>query len=148
MLKYQVVKFLIDTQTRDLLDNSHKNLDKQAFASSQAVKDYHLDPANKPLIDFSPKMKKEREELQKLLFDKLYRHYRVVRMTEKAKRVIGQIFEVYLANPDQLPYDIWPRKQKATETEKYQAICNYIAGMTDRFALDEHKKLFDPFKKV
>ena len=84
-------------------------------------------------------------------------------MTEKAKRIIHDVFNVYKKNPDQLPYKIWPRKGKTitslydhlTKKQQYNldkktfpAICNYIAGMTDRSALSEHKKLFDPFKKV
>lgn len=148
MLKYQLVKFLIDFQARDLLENSAKNLSKMDFQSSQEVKDYHLMDKVKPVIGFSSRMKTERRILQKLLFDKLYRHYRVERMTEKAKRIIQQIFEVYVDNPNQLPYSVWPRKKRVTLTHKYQAICNYVASMTDRSALDEHKKLFDPFKKV
>ncbi len=148
MLKYQVVKFLIDTQTRDLLDNSFNNLQKANFQSSQEVKDYHLREDAEPVIAFSSDMKAQRKILQDLLMDKLYRHYRVERMTEKARRIIKQIFKVYQKNPNQLPYDVWPRTGQASKSEKYQAVCNYIAGMTDRSALDEHKKLFDPFKKV
>lgn len=92
--------------------------------------------------------------------DKLYSHYRVLRMTEKARRVIRGIFMAYLENPDQLPYRYWPRAGKTMldemggqELKELQIrarpiICNYIAGMTDRSALDEHEKLFNPFKKV
>ncbi|MCA9393302.1 MAG: deoxyguanosinetriphosphate triphosphohydrolase [Candidatus Omnitrophica bacterium] len=160
MLKYQVVKFLIDTQTRDLLENSLAQLKKAALQSSEEVKKYHLQELPEPLIDFSPTMKKRRNFLQKLLMDKLYSHYRVLRMTEKARRVIRGIFMAYLENPDQLPYRYWPRAGKTMldemggqELKELQIrarpiICNYIAGMTDRSALDEHEKLFNPFKKV
>jgi dGTPase len=156
IFKYQIVKALIDMQTKDLLEESYKNLKKHNFRSAQEAKDYHLRKSAKPVISFSPPMKGQRDMLQRLLFEKLYRHYRVERMTEKAKRVIHQIFDVYKNNPNQLPYDIWDRpakpnnKKKLKEFEKkmYKAVCNYIAGMTDRFALDEHKKLFNPYQKV
>ena len=69
-------------------------------------------------------------------------------MTDKAGRIIKDLFEVYKNTPHQLPYSIYKRDVKYTEREKYQVICNYIASMTDRFALDEHKKLFDPYQKV
>lgn len=156
IFKYQIVKALIDMQTKDLLDHSSNNLKKLDLKSSQEAKDYHLKNNKKSVVDFSPVMKEERQGLQNLLLNKLYKHYRVVRMTEKAKRVINEIFQVYAYNPDQLSYEIWPRpsrpkaaaEQKKWELLKYKAICNYIASMTDRFALDEHKKLFEPFQKV
>jgi dGTPase len=148
MLKYQVVKCLIDNQTRDLLECSRENLLKHDFKGHEEVKAFHLKYPQENVIDFSPVMKQERGELQELLLKKLYRHYRVLRMTEKAKRIIQQIFEVYRDNPQQLPYNVWPREKKLSEREKYKIICDYIAGMTDRSALDEHKKLFDPYKKV
>lgn len=160
MLKYQVVKFLIDIQTRDLLEHSHANLKRLNFQSSEDVRKYHLSKDAEALIDFSPTMKKQRDFLQKLLMDKLYSHYRVLRMTEKARRIIHSVFDAYLHNPDQLPYRVWSRvgkrmrdqmsdqeKEKLRE-EARPIICNYIASMTDRSALDEHEKLFNPFKKV
>ena len=160
MLKYQVVKFLIDTQTRDLLENSIKQLVQASLKDSEEVKAYHLQKSAAPLIDFSPTMRKQRDFLQGLLMDKLYSHYRVLRMTEKARRIIGGIFGAYEQNPDQLPYRYWPREGKTDrkglndklkhelDLKTYPVICNYIAGMTDRSALDEHEKLFNPFKKV
>lgn len=153
MLKYQIVKFLIDQQTKDLLSYSRDRLEQLDFKSSDDVKRYHLDPSDEPVIGFSPRMKEERDILQALLMEKLYKHYRVIRMTEKARRVIREIFDVYNGNPNQLPYDIWPRENNFLDAgerddAKYLAICNYIAGMTDRFALNEHEKLFYPYKKV
>ena len=104
-------------------------------------------PAN-PVIDVSPALKEERDYLQTVLNKKLYHHYRVVRMTDKANRIIHDLFEVYKENPAQLPYSIYQRDKQYSDTEKYEIIGNYIASMTDRFALDEHKKLFDPYQKV
>ena len=69
-------------------------------------------------------------------------------MTEKAKRVIGDLFKVYCNEPAQLPYKIYKRNRKYTTKEKYETICNYIASMTDRYALEEHKKIFNPYEKV
>jgi dGTPase len=77
--------------------------------------------------------------------EKLYHHYRVVRMSNKAKRFIGELFKVYLYKPGGLP----PQIQKRISIDgTRRTVCDYIAAMTDRYALDEYKKLFDPYEKV
>ena len=87
IIKYQIVKFLIEAQMRDLLATSSENINAQNFANSKEVKDYNLDISRKKLVVYSEEMTKQRDELQNLLKDKLYYHYRVLRMTEKVKRV-------------------------------------------------------------
>lgn len=84
-------------------------------------------------------------ELKRFLFKNLYRHYRVVRMAEKAKRVVRELFGAYVSNPGQLPPHIAAR---IDEDGLYRVVCDYVAGMTDRFALDEHRKLFDPLVRL
>ena len=100
------------------------------------------------VVGFSRTMHQQREYLQLLLNKKLYHHWRVERMTAKAQRIIRDLFDVYLSNPEQLPYDVYARDKKFSTSQKYAIICNYIASITDRFALDEHKRLFDPYQKV
>ena len=143
MLKYQIVKSLIDMQVKDLLKASDEEIKKQNPQSSEQVKRLKA-----RLIKFSEAMARERDELQSLLNEKLYHHYRVERMTSKAKRIIMDLFEAYEKNLKQLPYEIYERKRSYTAKEKIEVICNYIASMTDRFALDEHKRLFNPYEKV
>ena len=148
MFKYQMVKFLIDMQIKDLLEFSDRRLKDLNFGSSAEVKSYNFkNPGSSP-ISFSPVMKTQRDDLQQLLYERLYRHYRVIRMTEKAKRIINDLFAVYKESPDQLPYSVYRRNAQYTQAQKYEIICNHIASMTDRFALDEHKKLFNPYQKV
>jgi dGTPase len=84
--------------------------------------------------------------LKDFLMENLYKNYRVVRMANKAKRFIKELFEVYLANPQALPREANLRIRRNEDTRR--VICDYIAGMTDRHALDEYKKLFDPYEKV
>lgn len=148
MLKYQIVKFLIDVQMKDLLQCSVSNLKKCNFTSVDDVRKFHLKTPKKTPICFSPTMAQQRDVLQEILRSKLYHHYRVVRMTEKAGRTINEIFQVYVDNLNQLPYEIYQRNKKYTKKKQYEVICNYIASMTDRAALDEHKKLFNPYQKV
>ncbi len=143
MMKYQVVKFLIDLQIKDLLAHSMQNLERLNFSSIQDVK-----KSNETVISFSVLMTRERNSLQGLLNKKLYHHYRVERMTQKARRIINDLFNVYRENPHQLPYSVYKRDDVHNEKTIHQIICNYIASMTDRFALDEHKKFFDPYQKV
>ncbi len=143
MLKYQVVKELIDTQIKDLLANTDERLRKMNFRSSVAAQ------AHKGrVVIFSKQMEEERNHLQGLLNSKLYHHFRVVRMTAKAKRIINDLFQAYIKEPNQLPYSVYLRNKKHTQKEKYEVICNYIASMTDRFALEEHKKFFNPYSPV
>jgi dGTPase len=140
MLKYQIIKELINSQVTDLLEESIKKLEKVKNKSSKEVR-----LSNKRLISFSAKMQKERKEIRDFLTKNLYNHYRVIRMTSKAKRFVEDLFNVYLNNPRQLPplVQVWMKKEPL-----HRVICDYIAGMTDRFALDEHKKLFNPYEKV
>jgi dGTPase len=79
--------------------------------------------------------------------DRLYRHYRVSRMTEKAGRVLAQLFETYMTEPRQMPEHVVARAERYGEPIS-RAVADYIAGMTDRFALDEYRKLFDPNERV
>ena len=83
--------------------------------------------------------------LKKFLFDRMYRHYRMVRMQEKAERFITDMFNAYIKEPDMLPDDV---QKRLADTSLHRAIADYIAGMTDRYALDEWQKLFDPYRRA
>lgn len=143
MVKYQIVKELIDVQTKDLIRASAQKLIEINPKSSAEVK-----KIKEHIVGFSEEMTTAHNHLQGLLNKKLYHHYRVERMTSKAKRMINDLFKVYEENLNQLPYSVYPRGAKNDKKEGFEIICNYIAGMTDRFALDEHKKLFNPYEKV
>jgi len=143
MFKYQIIKILIDLQAKDFLAHSDEQIKQQNFCSVDDVKTLKT-----PILGFSPQMTEERDFLQSLLNDKVYHHFRVERMTTKGARILNDLFDVYQKNPGQLPYYIYKRKHSYSTAEKYKIICNYIASMTDRFAFDEHKKLFDPYRAV
>ena len=143
MFKYQIVKVLNDMEVKDLLAATDDRLHESFFKSAEDVK-----ICKEIVVGFSKQMASERDYLQQMLNEKLYHHWRVERMTAKARRVIQDLFEVYLKNPKQLPYQVYPRQKEFSEAQQYEIIGNYIASMTDRFALDEHKRLFDPYQKV
>ena len=124
----------------DLINESEKKIKDSNIKS---VEDIRKSPAR--LVDFSGKVSALRKPLRNFLYNNLYQHYRLIRMNDKAKRFITDLFNVYLSRPEQLPLDV---QLKLGEEDKHRVICDYIAGMTDRFALDEYKKLFDPHERV
>lgn len=140
-LKYQTIKSLIDLQVTDLIENS---LEKLKDADLKSQKDVRH--TKEKLITFSKKIEEERKPLRQFLFDNLYHNFRVMRMANKAKRFIFELFNVYFDNSEAVPF--YNEIKNKNEALKKRAICDHIAAMTDRFALDEYKKLFDPYEKV
>ena len=86
-------------------------------------------------------------ELKRYLFDCFYRHYRVVRMATKAERLLSDLFGAYLQQPLQLPTELRQQAQRP-DASLAQIVCDYLAGMTDRYAIQEHKRLFDPEERA
>jgi dGTPase len=96
------------------------------------------------VIGYSEEMQRRNRELKDFLYNKLYRHYRVVRMSVKAERIISDLFNAYRLEPLMLPdsSQVFIEKRGLERT-----VCDYIAGMTDRYAIEEHQKLFNPLEK-
>lgn len=139
--KYQIVRGLINRQVTDLIQATAEQLKRRRIAS---VEDVRACPER--LVVFSEGMRRLREPLKGLLWDQLYHHYRVARMADKAKRFITELFHLYLRKPEQLPNTT--RSRIARGEDLHRVVCDYIAGMTDRYCLEEYKKLFDPFERV
>ena len=131
-LVHETVRRMIDTLVMDLVRSSAANIRRQAPASIDEVR---LAP---PLITFSPRISEESQELKRFLRDHLYRHYRVVRMSAKARRVVTDLFEALRSDIRLLP----PEFQARAQADAPRAIADYIAGMTDRYAILEHRRLF------
>jgi len=138
--KYLIIRSLIDMQVTDLIRQTEGVINKLKLKASSGVK--RLD---KKIASFSKEMLNLKKPLRELLMNKLYRHYRVTRMSSKAKLFIEKLFNFYLKNPQALPTQV--QKRLARDGTR-RVVCDYIAGMTDRYALDEYKKLFDPYEKV
>ncbi|MGA6993965.1 MAG: hypothetical protein WBX50_08720 [Candidatus Deferrimicrobiaceae bacterium] len=94
---------------------------------------------------FDTEMHDKNKELKSYLLKEMYGNYRVIRMEQKARRVIGDLFHSYCGRPEQLPPHIFARLEHDVTK---RVVCDYIAGMTDRYAMEEFQKLFDPLKKV
>lgn len=138
--KYLIIRSLIDMQVTDLIRETETRIAAFKLKSYMDVK-----RLNRKIVSFSNTLLKIRQPLREFLKEKLYRNYRVVRMSIKAKRFIQELFKVYVEKPEQLPGHIQSRIAKEG---RRRVVCDYIAGMTDRYALDEYKKLFDPYEKV
>ncbi len=140
LLKYQVIRRLIDLQATDLIEESLRRIRRSGIrTAAQAQK---LDTR---LIGFSPEMIRLRAPLKRFLHRELYHHFKVVRMASKAKRFVSALFEAFLKNPEQLPNTT---RRRIDADGPHRAICDYIAGMTDRYAMDEYRKMFHPFERM
>ena len=141
ILRYQAVRRLLDFLVRDLIGNIESRIDDLGVETVADVR------AIKPrLAEFSPETKIAVAMLKARLMKRLYQHQRVRRMGAKARRVMTGLFEAYMEDPHQLPRHVVERA--ADERPMPRVISDYIAGMTDRFALDEYAKLYDPYEKV
>jgi len=138
--KYQMIKFLIDRSVSDLIEETQKNIKLLKITTLRDVRNSKI-----KIVSFSREMSEKRKQLRAFLLDNLYKHYRVIRMADKARRFIKDLFKIYIKMPSILPTEY---QSKLKNGNKYVVICDYIAAMTDRYALDEHKKLFDPNTQV
>jgi dGTPase len=140
MEKTHAIKYLIDLEVTDLIEHTQSMLEKMKTKTTNDVQQ-----CKERLVSFSPGLDKKKQELQEFLQNNVYNHYRVARMAVKARRFVEELFKAFIENPMQLP----PEYQKLIEKEGlYQGVCDYIAGMTDRFAQDEYLKLFYPYERV
>ena len=94
------------------------------------------------LVAFSRDMVEDLSALRAFLMERMYRHWRVNRTRSQARRMLGEMFLLFLAEPDVLPAEWYARAQNRDEAGRARVVCDYIAGMTDRFAIEEHRKLF------
>jgi dGTPase len=136
----RMVSYLIDQQVRDLLETTHARLEEKRIDSVKAVRSHQG-----VLVGFSDEMAQKTAELESFLSERLYHHYRTKRMAEKAKRFVITVFEEYRREPLQLPPD-FTRRLGSDDTSR--VICDYVAGMTDRYCQEEYKLLFQPFERM
>ncbi|HTJ55595.1 MAG TPA: deoxyguanosinetriphosphate triphosphohydrolase [Nitrosospira sp.] len=131
-LIHETVRRMINTLVGDLITQSAANIADARLETLSAVR---IAPC---LIDFSPALRHEQQELKKFLHDHLYRHYKVARMSAKARHIIQMLFNAFRADIRLLPHEY----QAKFHQDKHQAIADYIAGMTDRYAIREYRRLF------
>ncbi len=137
-LIHESVRRLIDRMVNDVVNESRRRLEAAKVSSVEDVRRQHG-----PLVAFSDGMRERELGLRKFLFERMYRHHRVNRMTSKARRVVAALFEYFTREPDGLPAEWRDQTDKHDKRKTARVVADYIAGMTDRFALDEYGRLFD-----
>jgi dGTPase len=136
MTRHIIIREMIGLEVTDLVSTTSKAIDKSGISTVDGLQrlSYNVASLSEDLIGYN-------QQLKYFLFDCLYKHYRVMRMEKKAEQIITDLFHSYQTEPAILPSHV----QTAIEINGLErTICDYIAGMTDRFAIEEHKKLFDP----
>lgn len=140
VLQAQTIVALINRLVTDAVEATAARVDASGVKSLDEARG-HPDR----LVGFSPGLREEARALKRFLLENLYHHPRVLRMNRKAERVLGDLWECFREEPRQLPRHV---VQRFDEDGEARAIADYVAGMTDRFALAEHKRLLDPHEPV
>ena len=141
-LSHECVRRVINAMVNDLLAETRSRLAEAAPQSAEAIR-----ALDHPVVAFSEAMREKNRGLKAFLFERMYRHYRVNRMITKARRVVTELFELYLSEPRCLPNEWRAGAGTPGSAETARLVADYIAGMTDRYALDEHRRLFDAYAR-
>jgi dGTPase len=138
--RYQCTRKLIDTFIRDATGATEAILSSSSLTSPEDIMN-----RDGPVVCFSPIMQRWKQQLDEFLHTRFYTHHKILRMQYKANRLLKDLFREYVKRPSQLPPGVQKRIIENSESVE-RTVCDYIAGMTDRFALDEHRKVFLPYE--
>ncbi|MBV6394791.1 MAG: Deoxyguanosinetriphosphate triphosphohydrolase-like protein [Anaerolineales bacterium] len=139
MARHRLIRELIGLEVTDLVTATSNRIQESGAKSALDIQ-----KLKRNVIGFSEEMHRRNRELKDFLYRNMYRHYRVVRMQVKAEKILADLFNAYRAEPEILP----EHARKPIDSRGLErTICDYIAGMTDRFAIEEHQKLFNPAEK-
>ncbi len=137
--RHRIIRKLVGMEVTDLVMTTSQKLRDSGVSSAKELQSL---PYN--VIGFSEDMIRRNRELKDFLYKRLYRQPRVVRMAVKAENIISDLFNAYTGEPEMLPYQV---QENIDNRGLERAVCDYLAGMTDRYATEEHIKLFDPSTK-
>ena len=137
MLRLEAVRRMIGVMVDDVIAETRARAAAGRVDSPEAVR-----LLGQPLVAFSPDMAEDLARLRLFLHERMYRHYRVNRTRSQARRLLREMFELFMREPDVMPDNWSERAGPKTGAERARLVCDYIAGMTDRFAIEEHRKLF------
>jgi dGTPase len=137
MIRLEAVRRMIGVMVDDVLSETTRLLAEHRVSSVQDVR-----TAPRALVQFSPGMLADLAMLRRFLYERMYRHYRVNRTRSQARRILAEMFKLFMAEPDVLPTE-WAFAADGSEACCARAVCDYIAGMTDRYAIGEHSRLFN-----
>ena len=139
LTRHRLIRRLIGMEVSDLLGATVGRMQPLNLVSVEQLQRLDFN-----VVGFSDDFRRMNQQLKSFLYQNMYQHHRVVRMQTKAERNLEDLFKAYIDNPEVLPSEV---QERAREGELHRTICDYIAGMTDRFAQEEHSKLFDPLTR-
>ena len=137
IVRMEAVRRMIGAMVDDVMAETTRRVAQTGVDSAEAVR--ALDHA---LVAFSRPMLEDLAALREFLLNRMYRHWRVNRTRSQARRILAEMFQLFLAEPDVLPAEIYAALEGRDEASRARSVCDYIAGMTDRFAIEEHRRLF------
>jgi len=142
-LIHESIRRMIDRMVRDMVVETRSRLSDSGARSADDVR-----ALGSPVAAFSEVMRDNDRSLKRFLYERMYRHYRVNRMSLKARRVVRELFQLFVSEPECLPSE-WRTAASCSDVAgRARIVADYLAGMTDRFALDEHRRLFDTYAAV
>jgi dGTPase len=137
-LRHETIRRVINTLVTDLIEETTKRLGKLDPSGPDAIR-----RSKTRVVAFSPAMEAANQAIKDFLFSRMYRHWRVNRMSAKARRLTEEVYRLLLADPTLLPDDWRARAGEAGSPRAATIVGDYVAGMTDRYAMDEHRRLTD-----
>ncbi len=140
LMRHRFIRWLVGRQVTDFVTATDARLSELKIDSVEALR-----ALGKPVVTFSEEMERKNRILKDYLMENFYQYYRVARMASKAERVLEELFDSYLNDPRVLPASV---RDRMIDQAPARVVCDYIAGMTDRYALQEHQRLFDPETQV
>lgn len=134
---YEAVRRLIGHWIDDLTAETRRRVKKYKPKSAADVRAMPV-----ALVSFSDELERDQRALRAFLYERMYKHYKVNRMRSQAKRILSELFALFMAEPETLP-DLWRRDaEQAPSVRKARLVCDYLAGMTDNYAIELHRRLF------
>jgi len=145
MMHRRSVRHLIDMLNRDVVRQTMRNLEEQGVTDVASLRQ-----AREPVVALSPVTKESFDALSEFLETQVYENHVVTMMVEKGKLIVRRLFEAHMRNTKLLPEITRERLPEGatTDAERAAVICDYIAGMTDRFAMDVYEMMYQPYEKV
>ena len=137
IIRLEAVRRMIGAMVDDVLAETQRRANADKVASAEDVR-----VLGRALISFSRDMLEDLSALRRFLMERMYRHWKVNRTRSQARRMLAEIFRLYMAEPDVMPTEWGQRAEGRDEAGRARVVCDYIAGMTDRFAIEEHRRLF------
>ncbi len=137
LTRLEAVRRMIGAMVDDVMGETLRRARESGVASPDDVRGL-----GQALVAFSPDMNEDLARLRAFLMERMYRHWKVNRTRSQARRIIAEMFSLFMSEPEVMPSEWFTRSQNRDDTGRARVVCDYIAGMTDRYAIEEHRKLF------